>query len=59
MTCVATHRPFNAAKELMSAHYDLLEQGQVSGYFHASEDRQVVRERVFEIIARHSGELSA
>ena len=59
MTCVATHRPFNAAKELMSAHYDLLEQGQVSGYFHASEDRQIVRDCAFEIIRRHSRDFSA
>ena len=59
MTCVATHRPFDAAIELMSLHYELLEQGQATGYFHASEDRQMVRDRVFEVIARHENDFTA
>ena len=59
MTGAVMRRRFETAEELLVEHYDLLEQGQVSGYFHASEDRPIVRERVLEIIARHAGEFRA
>lgn len=50
LTCVALHRPFAAHATLQSIRYDLLEAGIDIEYFHAAEDRQVVRDRVFAAI---------
>lgn len=46
-------RPFNAYKELTELKYDLVELGTELEYFHASENAQPVRSRVFEIIKRN------
>jgi hypothetical protein len=48
-------RPFNAYKELTELKYDLVELGTELEYFHASENAQPVRNRVFEIIRRNLG----
>lgn len=53
MTCVFCERPFSAAHELLELRHDIIEKGDLSGYFHASEDRNAVRERVFDAIERH------
>lgn len=55
MTSVATVRPFPATDELINLKYDLVEFGLDIEYFHATEDRQAVRDRVFAIIAKHLG----
>ena len=51
LTAVTTTRPFRWDTPLMALKYDELERGSTAEYFHASEDKQIVRSRVFEIIA--------
>lgn len=51
LTCVTKCRPFALDDHLLSLKYDLLEEGLGLERFHASEDRQHVRNRVFEKIA--------
>ncbi len=53
LSALSKERPFNAYQELTELKYELVEQGQKIEYFHASEDRQAVRDRVFDIIGRH------
>lgn len=53
LAALTKERPFRAGQELSELKYDLVEEGIDLECFHASEDRQVVRNRVFEIIARH------
>jgi len=50
---VTRERPFPDYSEFISLKYDLVEQGSDIEYFHASEDLQVVRDRVFDIIGRN------
>jgi hypothetical protein len=51
LTSVAKERPFEAFKSLHDLRYDLLERGvDVAEFFHATEDKQIVRDGVFEII---------
>ena len=50
---VTKERPFHAYKELTELKYDLAELGTNLEYFHASENAQPVRNRVFEIINRN------
>lgn len=59
MTCLATHRPFSASHDLMDAKYDCFENGLTMKKFHATEDNREVRLKVYDIIGRHSGRLSA
>ncbi len=51
--CVAKERPFRAYQELTELKYDIIEEGVDLEYFHAAEDRQITRNRVFGIIQRH------
>lgn len=53
MTCLTKERPFCAYKALCDLKYDLIQQGVEIQYFHATEDRQEVRNSVFEIIRTH------
>jgi len=46
-------RPFALDADLLALKYDLLEEGLDLDCFHASEDRQLVRNRVFSLIGRH------
>ncbi|MEI8290980.1 MAG: DUF3800 domain-containing protein [Verrucomicrobiota bacterium] len=50
---ITKERPFNAYKELTELKYDLVELGTNVEYFHASENAQPVRNRVFDIIQRN------
>ena len=51
LTSVTKERPFEAFKALHDLRYDLLEaEVEVEEYFHATEDKQVVRDRVFAVI---------
>ena len=50
MTCLSKERPFEAFKLLNDFKYDLIETDTELEYFHASEDRQAVRDQVFNII---------
>ena len=50
LTSITKERPFEAYKDLTELKYDLVELGTDIEYFHASEDSQAVRNRVFQII---------
>lgn len=50
---VTKERPFHAYKELTELKYDLAELGTELEYFHASENAQPVRTRVFDVIRRN------
>lgn len=52
---ISKERPFKAYKELNELKYDLVEKGTGIEYFHASEDRQAVRDGVFQIICANIG----
>jgi len=50
---VTKERPFRAYQDLTELKYDLIEEGIGLEYFHAAEDKQATRNRVFEIIRRY------
>jgi hypothetical protein len=50
---ITKERPFNAYKELTELKYDLAETSTELEYFHASENAQPVRKRVFDVIRAH------
>lgn len=50
-TCLSTTQPAVIASALATARYDLYRQGYPLERFHASEDKQAVRNRVFEILS--------
>lgn len=50
MTCVVSTRPFAAHCDLLDIKYDCLEQGLDLDRFHATEDKQAVRDQVFGVI---------
>ncbi len=50
LTALSKQRPFRAYRPLNELKYDLVEKGNDIEYFHASEDRQAVRNAVFQII---------
>jgi len=52
-TAIVKYRPFHAHPEFTKLKYDLIEEGKNIEYFHASEDKQVVRDRVFNIIGNY------
>ena len=49
ITGLSKERPFEAFKASNNLKYDRIESGTEIEYFHASEDRQVVRDEVFKI----------
>ena len=51
--CITKVRPFHAYQEMTELKYDMIEEGLQLEYFHAAEDRQATRNRVFDIIQRH------
>lgn len=53
LSSITKERPFAAYRELIELKYDLVERGMNIEYFHATEDKQDVRDRVFAIIERH------
>ncbi len=53
LTALSKQRPFRAYQFLNELKYDLIEEGHDIEYFHASEDRQAVRDSVFGIIDNH------
>lgn len=50
MACVVALAPLESAAKLNSLKYDLLAEGYDVSSFHASEDRQFIRDRVFPVI---------
>jgi hypothetical protein len=57
LTAISTTRPFAWDPPLMSLKYDELERGSRAECFHATEDKQVVRNRVFAVIAGHLSDM--
>ena len=55
MVAVVCRRPFSPHVELLDIKYDCLEAGLDLSRFHATEDKQWVRDKVFAAIARHIG----
>jgi len=53
LTGLSKERPFEAFKELHNLKYDCIESGAEIECFHASEDRQKVRDQVFAVIDSH------
>jgi hypothetical protein len=51
ITAVTKARPFFLDDPITSLKYDLIEMGLDIEYFHASEDRQAVRDRVFAVVS--------
>jgi hypothetical protein len=50
MTSITTVRPFPCTDRLINLKYELIELGLDIEYFHATEDRQAVRDQVFAIV---------
>lgn len=50
LTCITKIRPFLLCGELESLKYNLIEYGVDLDYFHASENKKPIRERVYNII---------
>ncbi len=59
MTCLVVRRPFRFQPPLLEVKYDCLEHGLNLEYFHATEDRQAVRNEVFGVVAEHLGDIQA
>lgn len=57
ITCVTTTRPFFWDSSFPTLKYDLIEEDLDLEYFHASEDREMVRDRVFSLIEDYLGSL--
>jgi hypothetical protein len=50
ITCITKNRPFEVYNKMIDLKYDLIESGNNIEFFHASEDKQIIREKVFNII---------
>ena len=59
MTSVMTYRPFLFDGALAELRYDLIEAGYEMEYFHATEDKQDVRDKVFGVIRNILGSFQA
>jgi len=53
LTSIIKMRPFIGYKELTELKYDFVENGRNIEYFHATEDKQAVRDEVFKVIRKH------
>src|ERR1700682_609020 len=53
LTAVTKTRPFPGDGSLSQLKFDLMETGREICYFHASEDEQAVRDKVFATVATH------
>ena len=56
VSAITKTRPFSLDQALLSLKYDLMEEGLPLDRFHASEDKQAVRNRVFAAISKHLSE---
>lgn len=56
ITSLATRRPFAFEVPLTDLRFDLIESGLDIEYFHASEDRQAIRDKVIEALLPHLDE---
>jgi len=59
LTALSTTNPDEMASALYALKHELVLAGQDIEYFHATEDQQVIRDRVFEILAAGTYELDS
>ncbi len=59
LTCLTETRPFPSYDKLRKLKYDLLEDGINIESFHASPDKQIVRNKVFEVIQENADHIVA
>ena len=59
MTCAVVRRPFVLDKPLTSLKYDFIESGYALEKFHACEDRNEVRGRVYDLINKRRASVRA
>jgi hypothetical protein len=57
LAAVTTIAPINNAQKMQQLKYDVLNENQDLEYFHASEDKQAIRDRVFSTIKTMSKDL--
>ncbi|MCK9502337.1 MAG: DUF3800 domain-containing protein [Acholeplasmataceae bacterium] len=57
LTSVLKRRPFNIYGQLTELRFDLIENGLDIEYFHAAENKQAVRDKVFEVIKNNADRL--
>ncbi|NQU77392.1 DUF3800 domain-containing protein, partial [Candidatus Falkowbacteria bacterium] len=50
LSCLCTFSPVREREKLLGLRYHLLGEGADQEFFHATEDRQIVRNQVFDII---------
>ena len=50
LTCMSTFRPVEERDKLLTLRYEILTDGIDQEFFHATEDMQLVRDKVFEVI---------
>lgn len=53
-TCLSTTQPAAIAREFAELRYDLFRQGSQLDRFHAAEDKQAVRDRVFNLLSANT-----
>lgn len=52
LTCLSTTNPVVFRRNLLKIKYDLLSKGINQEFFHATEDKQIVRDEVFKILSK-------
>ena len=57
LTSVAMRRPFDLYESLNDLRYDCIEYGLPAEFFHCSEDNRHVRNKVFQLLAKHQSSL--
>ncbi|RJR28358.1 hypothetical protein C4564_05645 [Candidatus Microgenomates bacterium] len=50
LTCLSTFQPIEERERLLALRYELLADGIDQEFFHATEDKQIVRDKVYEIV---------
>lgn len=58
LAAVTAIKPIESSTKMQQLKYSLLEAGTDTEYFHASEDKQVIRNKVFEILQTMSSSIS-
>lgn len=57
LTCMSTFKPVEEREKLLKLRYELLTDSINQEFFHATEDKQIVRDKVFEIIKNLKDEI--
>lgn len=57
LSCLSTFQPIKEREKLLNLRYQLLDAGFNQEFFHATEDKQVVRNEVFSILNSFSNDI--